>query len=302
MSRSARSPAGSGSSPSHCWSFERSRFQADDVDFARDVRPILEAKCSRCHGPKKQQSDFRLDEKARAFRGGSEGLAIVPGKPDESPLVARIASDRPRGGHAPQGGEADRPSRSHSSAPGSTRGRTGPTTPRAKADALGVPGPDPPGLPKVEDEAWPRNPIDRFILARLEAEGLRPSPEADRATLIRRLSLDLIGLPPTPEEVDAFVADTVAGRLREGWSTGSWPARTTASAGAGTGSTPPATPTPTASRRTRPGTSGSIATGSSTPSTATCPTTTSSSSRSPATCCRARPRTRSSRPASSGTR
>jgi hypothetical protein len=65
-----------------------------------------------------------------------------------------------------------------------------------------------PKLPKVKDESWPRNPVDRFILARLEAEGLKPSPEADRTTLIRRLSLDLIGLPPTPEEVDAFLADT----------------------------------------------------------------------------------------------
>ncbi len=65
-----------------------------------------------------------------------------------------------------------------------------------------------PALPAVKDGAWTRNPIDRFVLARLEAEGLKPSPEADRTTLIRRLSLDLVGLPPTPEEVDAFVADT----------------------------------------------------------------------------------------------
>ena len=65
-----------------------------------------------------------------------------------------------------------------------------------------------PSLPKVKDEAWPRNPVDRFVLSRLEAEGLKPSPEADRTTLIRRLSLDLIGLPPTPEEVDGFLADT----------------------------------------------------------------------------------------------
>jgi hypothetical protein len=106
---------------------------------------------------------------------------------------------------------------------------------------------------------------DRFVLARLEKEGLKPSPEADRVTLLRRLSLDLIGLPPTPEEVDAFLADTTPRRLREGWSTACWPRRTTASAGAGTGSTPPATPTPTATRRTSRASSGSTATGSSTP-------------------------------------
>jgi Protein of unknown function (DUF1549)/Protein of unknown function (DUF1553) len=68
--------------------------------------------------------------------------------------------------------------------------------------------PNRPPLPQVKDESWPRNPVDRFVLARLEAEGLKPSPEADRTTLIRRLSLDLVGLPPTPEEIDAFLADT----------------------------------------------------------------------------------------------
>ena len=99
-------------------------------------------------------------------------------------------------------------------------------------------------------EGWARNPIDRFILARLEKEGLKPSPEADRVTLIRRLYLDLIGLPPTPEEVDAFVADTSAGRLRAARRAAARLARTTASAGAGTGSTRPATPTATATRRT----------------------------------------------------
>ena len=95
-----------------------------------------------------------------------------------------------------------------------------------------------------------RNPIDAFVLARLEKEGLKPSPEADRVTLLRRLSLDLIGLPPTIDEVDAFLADTSPGRLREA---GRAPARLAAlrrALGPASGSTRPATPTPTATRRT----------------------------------------------------
>ncbi len=99
-----------------------------------------------------------------------------------------------------------------------------------------------PALPAVRESGLVRNPIDRFILARLEKEELRPSPEADRVTLPRRLSLDLIGLPPTPEEVDAFLADRSPTPTRS-WSIACWPPRITASAGAGSGSTRLAMPT-----------------------------------------------------------
>ncbi len=142
-----------------------------------------------------------------------------------------------------------------------------------------------PSVPKIRERERSRNAIDRFILARLEQENLRSSPEADRVTLLRRLSLDLIGLPPTLAEVDAFLADKSpdayerqVDRLLASPHYGErWGA---------SGSTPPAMPIPTATRRTSRGKSGSIATGSSTPSIATCPTTSSSSIRSPATCCR----------------
>ena len=118
-----------------------------------------------------------------------------------------------------------------------------------------------PALPAVKNEAWVRNPIDRFILAELEKRGLAPAPEADRRTLARRLSLDLTGLPPEPAEVEAFVNDTARRRLREDMSIGCWPCRSGASIAAATGSTPPAMPTRTASTSTITARSGPTAIG-----------------------------------------
>ena len=97
-----------------------------------------------------------------------------------------------------------------------------------------------PAVPSVKDPAWVRNPIDAFVLAKLEASGLKPAPEADRQTLIRRLTFDLTGLPPTPEEIRAFLADKSPTRTKR-WSIDCSPARTTASTGAATGWTSPAT-------------------------------------------------------------
>ena len=140
------------------------------------------------------------------MRGGTEGLAIVPGKPEESPLVGRIASADPDEVMPPKGEKltAEQVALIRDWV---ARGAHWPEDSASKSEHWAFRAPTRPGLPKVVAEAWPRNPIDRFILARLEAEGLRPSPEADRPTLIRRLSLDLVGLPPTPAEVDSFVAD-----------------------------------------------------------------------------------------------
>ena len=145
-----------------------------------------------------------------------------------------------------------------------------------------------PDVPRVKESSWSRNPIDAFILARLEQQGQRHAPEADRATLLRRLSFDLTGLPPSPEEQRVVPRRQLGQRPTSAWSIGCWPALTMASAGASTGSTWLGSPRPTASSSTRPGpTPGVIATGWSRPSTATCPTTCSSACSSPAT--RSRP-------------
>ena len=178
--------------------------RADQIDFARDVRPILAGRCFKCHGPDEaqRQAGLRLDVRESATAEADSGLrAVVPGRPDESELVRRIFSE----------------DRSEIMPPAHAKN---PLTAAQKeilrrwiaAGAEYEPhwafiAPQRPPLPEVRDAEWSRNPIDRFVLARLEREGLAPSPPADGYTLIRRVYLDLIGLPPTPEEADAFVND-----------------------------------------------------------------------------------------------
>jgi hypothetical protein len=174
------------------------------IDFNKQIRPILSENCFACHGPdeKQRKAKLRLDVKEGAFgklRHG--GFAVVPGKPDESEMITRVSSDDP--------GEKMPPPNSRKSL-------------KPEQIALlkqwveqGAPwsqhwafvAPKKSELPKVRNPMWERNPIDAFILARLDTAGLAPSPEADRTTLIRRVTLDLTGLPPTPEEVEAFLAD-----------------------------------------------------------------------------------------------
>jgi hypothetical protein len=187
-------------------------FAADPVDYLRDVKPILAARCSACHGPDKQRSGLRLDTAAAVLKGGNSGPAVVPGKSGSSRLIQAVtgAADVP----------AMPPKGPRLAAAEVERLRAwidqGARAPAGEAAAISMAGrkkhwafqpPVRPSEPAVRNTAWVRNPIDRFILARLEKEGVAPSPEADRITLIRRLSLDLLGLPPTPREVDAFVHD-----------------------------------------------------------------------------------------------
>jgi hypothetical protein len=170
-----------------------------EVQFNRDVRPILSEKCFFCHGfdPKKREGDLRLDVREDAIAA----KAFVPGKPEESELIARILTD-----------DADDimpPPKSHKTLSAEEkeilRSWIAQGAAYQKHWAFELPQRTP--QPAVKTAGWVRNPIDAFILAGLENAGLQPAPEADRRTLARRVSLDLTGLPPKPEEVEAFVAD-----------------------------------------------------------------------------------------------
>ncbi len=168
------------------------------IDFTRDIRPILSDKCFACHGPDAtaKKIKLRLDSEAAAL------TAIVPGNPDQSKLVKRITHKD----------EAMR-------MPPVDSGRS---LTQAEIELLSewikqgakwqshwaFVAPVRPQLPSVKNTAWPKNAIDYFVLARLEKEGLQPSPEADKATLLRRVSFDLTGLPPTLQELDDFLKDT----------------------------------------------------------------------------------------------
>ena len=172
------------------------------IQFNRDVRPILSDACFQCHGPDnaKRKAGLRFDteEGARVDLGGH--FAIVPGKPEESELIKRItAADRSK--RMPPSSAAVSLSAKQIE---TLRGWIAAGAKWEKHWAFLAP--ERPPLPSVKNKAWPINPIDHFVLARLEQEGLQPSPEADPATLIRRLSLDLTGLPPTPVEVDYFLS------------------------------------------------------------------------------------------------
>jgi hypothetical protein len=178
---------------------------ADVVDFQRDVRPILADNCFKCHGPDAgaRKAKLRLDARAHALQGGrSKKPAVVPGKPEASELVRRLTStDETEMMPPPDSGKKLTPRQVELLRKWVAAGAN-----YQQHWAL-VPPVRPP-LPKVRDAGWVRTPIDAFLLARLEREGLRPSPEASKETLLRRLSLDLIGLPPAPEEIDAFLKDT----------------------------------------------------------------------------------------------
>jgi hypothetical protein len=171
--------------------------------YNRDIRPILVENCFACHGPDKaaRKADLRLDIREEALKAE----AFVPGKPGESALIERIFST--------EKGQIMPPPKSHKKL---TTAQKETLKAWVAAGAEYQPHwsfitPKRPELPAVKNTAWVRNPIDRFVLSELEKRGLTPAPEADRYTLARRLSLDLIGLPPTTAEVDAFVNDTKPG-------------------------------------------------------------------------------------------
>ncbi|MFM7075678.1 MAG: PSD1 and planctomycete cytochrome C domain-containing protein [Planctomycetaceae bacterium] len=188
-------------------------------DFVRDIRPLLERSCARCHAGEAAESGLRLDVRSAAFAGGDgHGPGIVPGDPEASALVHAVRGDAGLERMPPA--DAGVPAFSAdevalvaawiaAGAEWPAGADTGTVADRRDHWAFRpVVRPQPPG---VADATWPRNDVDRFILARLEAEGLRPAAEADRTTWLRRVTFDLTGLPPSPEEIDAFLADTSPG-------------------------------------------------------------------------------------------
>ncbi len=196
--------------------------------FEERVRPLLVTYCEDCHSDD-ESGGLRVDSLAALLRGGTSGPAIVPGKPDES-LLMKVVRHTPGFPKMPRVGP--KLSDEHIAVLGAWIA-AGAAWPESEAEA---PAPLPshekritaeqraywafqpigkPRAPEVRNAAWPRSDIDRFVLARLEAEGLAPVAEADKLTLIRRATLDLTGLPPTPEEVDAFLAD----QSPEAWTT-----------------------------------------------------------------------------------
>jgi hypothetical protein len=179
--------------------------RADEkLSFNRDIRPILSDQCFQCHGPdeRKREAGLRLDVKELAIRPAESGVAaIVPSGPEQSGLVQRITShDADELMPPPKSGKKLTPEQIELLQRWIAEGAE-------YQPHWAFIAPRRPELPAVKDPAWQHNPIDRFILARLEREGLQTSAEATRETLIRRVSLDLTGLPPTPQEVDAFLAD-----------------------------------------------------------------------------------------------
>jgi hypothetical protein len=179
-------------------------------DFAADIQPILAANCYSCHGPKVQMARLRLDGKKAAFAGGQSGEVIKPGNATGSVLYQRVAGigDQPR---MPMGGKPLPPEKIALIRDWINQGANWPDNVGAASAELkkhwAFVAPVRPAVPTVRDGHAARNSIDNFILARLDRESIAPSPEADRVTLLRRLSLDLIGLPPTIDEINAFIAD-----------------------------------------------------------------------------------------------
>ncbi len=192
---------------------------ATQVDFARDIQPILVKECIGCHGPRQQRSGLRLDRRGDAFRGGYSGPPIHPGNSDASPLIARLEG-KTLGLRMPNTGLPLEDEQIQLIRDWIDQGAVWPEegmSVEAAVLPVGEAAPQPthwafrrvtkPEPPWVRDRAWPRNPIDAFVLSRLEAEGIEPSPEADKAVLLRRVSLDLTGLPPSPRQVRRFLRD-----------------------------------------------------------------------------------------------
>lgn len=192
---------------------------ARDAFFESRIRPILVEHCQKCHGASKEQAGLRLDNGVSLRKGSDSGPVVVPGKPEQSTLIQVIhymgESKMPPKGKLSNSAIADLTQWVRDGAHWPATDKvvvSGPPSPDAARESHWAfrPVVNPP-LPAVKAASWVRDPLDHFILSRLEAKGLIPAPEVDRVKYIRRVTYDLTGLPPTPEEVDAFVADSTQG-------------------------------------------------------------------------------------------
>ena len=186
--------------------------QTTEVDFQRDIEPVFRQHCAACHGEAVQSGGLRLDNPGDALRGGYSGVAIKAGDGSGSRLVKMLVRPASEGPSMPLGG--DRLSSEQIALVTAwidqgaewSESRGGEEEPREVSQHWSFARPKRPAIPLVRDKSWARNPIDSFVAARLESEGIAPSPEAPPAVLLRRLGLDLTGLPPGPGDVDSFSA------------------------------------------------------------------------------------------------
>jgi hypothetical protein len=189
--------------------------RADDrVDYARQVKPVLQARCYACHGVLKQKAGLRLDTAALALKGSKSQAVIVPGDAEASVLIERVSAPD-ESERMPPEGEPLKPSEVAALRAWIDQGANAPGDEPPERDprehwAFQTPTRPAVPTPTVENLAWVKNPIDAFIAAGHQKHGLTPQPPADRRVWLRRVSLDLIGLPPTREELDAFLADDSA--------------------------------------------------------------------------------------------
>jgi hypothetical protein len=185
--------------------------------FETRVRPLFVARCQKCHGPEKQRGGLRLDSASGLARGGDSGPAVVPGKPDESLFIRAVRQTgdlkMPPDKKLREQEIADLVTwvRDGAPWPGGAPSLSAGSFTAAQKTFWSFQPVRKPALPAVADREGPTSPVDVFVLAALEAKGLKPAPAADRRTLLRRVTFDLTGLPPTPAEVDAFLNDRSPG-------------------------------------------------------------------------------------------
>ena len=182
---------------------------ASPVDYSSEIKPVFRQSCFQCHGPVTQKSGLRVDTAAAAIRGGDDGPAILPGHGADSLMVKALLGAAKDIHRMPLKKDPLPAAQIARIQLWIDQGAMAPKDekPEAGGKHWAFIAPVRPAPPSVKQKNWPRNAIDRFILARLEQSGIKPSPEADRVTLLRRVSLDLVGLPPSPEEVEAFLKD-----------------------------------------------------------------------------------------------